>query len=276
MRCYRAERQRLKAMQQQTLVLYTRLKAAKKMPPGSLAPSPGTPFRARGDADDADDADDAAVTDSGSSALAVALGRGLGAGSLGARMILTVWRGWARKEAVLARRVEGLQRRWLRGRTKAWLRGWQSQTATNEALVIAAHASVRRYQRRCQRRVFVAWRGLSAGLAAHELALMDSTKLFPPGSPAAGLAAIAAMSRSSAPSGGHGGRRAAAVNAALAAMGGTTSGANATAREGRYDVAHILSLDDDVDVDAEEWDIVVVERGMRGDRVGGGRGEDAE
>jgi hypothetical protein len=201
-------------MQQQTLVLYTRLQAAKKMPAGFFAPSPspGTPAaRTRGrtgggDGRDGVDAEDAAgdaacpsasgVMEAGSKALYV-MSRGLGNhGALGMRMIVTVWRGWARSRAVVTRRVTTLQRRWLTGRTRRWLRAWHRLAATGEREAAAAAASVRRYQRRCQRRVFITWRGVTAGLATHELALMGTgVGMFTPGSPAAGLAAIAAMAR---------------------------------------------------------------------------------
>ena len=219
-------------MQQQTLVLYTRLKAAKKMPAGFFMPSPGTPAahtkRDRGGVgggrggegpggDDTEEesnggevggdaGDEAAFASSATRVMDVSSraadiftsrARGFGnRGSLGTRMILTVWRGWARSETVLTRRVATLRRRWLARRLMRWLRAWQRIAAIGEREAAAAAASVRRYQRRCQRRVFMTWRGLAAGLATHELALMGSSVgMFTPGSPAAGLAAIAAMAR---------------------------------------------------------------------------------
>ena len=220
-------------MQQQTLVLYTRLKAASKMPAGFLAPSPGgTPTKAAW----ADPQEEKASTsasgalDAGAKALHT-MSRGLAAGnhgSLGLRMIVTVWKGWARGQGVVTRRVATLKRRWLAGRTARWLRAWRAVAAVGELEAAAAAASVRRYQRRCQRRVFMTWRGIAAGLTSHELAFnLGAAGMFTPGSPAAGLAAIAALARGSEA---EGVSRAAAVAAAMAAAGedGTPAGTPGT------------------------------------------------
>ena len=122
---------------------------------------------------------------------------GVTKGSLGLRLLFVLWHKWAKKEGALHRRVTKLQGRWLANRMSVWLRAWHSITVIGDDESRAVAASVRRFQRRTERRVFISWRGLAAGLAAHELALLASeSSMYAPGSPAAGLAAIASLARS--------------------------------------------------------------------------------
>jgi hypothetical protein len=191
---YRAERKKLKSIQQQTLQLYHRLKAA-DMVPKELDGRKGTPSKA--DAGISSTADTSEMdAEARSKILAVMSRCGVTKGSLGMRLLFVMWHKWAEKSALVGRRVAKLQGRWLAGRMSVWLRAWHRAAVMGDDELRAVAASVRRFERRTERRVFITWRGLAAGLAAHELALLASeSSVYAPGSPAAGLAAIASLAR---------------------------------------------------------------------------------
>ena len=192
---YRAERKKLKSIQQQTLQLYHRLKAA-DMVPKELDSRRGTPSKADEGISSAADTSEVDA-EARNKIIAVMRRCGVTKGSLGLRLLFVLWHKWAKKEGALHRRVTKLQGRWLANRMSVWLRAWHSITVIGDDESRAVAASVRRFQRRTERRVFISWRGLAAGLAAHELALLASeSSMYAPGSPAAGLAAIASLARS--------------------------------------------------------------------------------
>lgn len=192
---YRAERKKLKSIQQQTLQLYHRLKAA-DMVPKELDSRRGTPSKADEGISSAAETSEVDA-EARNKIIAVMRRCGVTKGSLGLRLLFVLWHKWAKKEGALHRRVTKLQGRWLANRMSVWLRAWHSITVIGDDESRAVAASVRRFQRRTERRVFISWRGLAAGLAAHELALLASeSSMYAPGSPAAGLAAIASLARS--------------------------------------------------------------------------------
>ena len=137
-----------------------------------------------------------------------------------ARMLMTRWAAWAANHAKTDRLVTRLRKRWYRGRAARWLRAWSRMSSPRDGRGVAAQGSARQLARRTQRRAFVTWRGICAGLAAHELALLDAgTSMLAAGSPAAGLAAIAALAKSDPSAAGDGRTRRAAVAAAIAEAG---------------------------------------------------------
>lgn len=224
---FKAERAKLRGMQHKTLALYSKLRASVTTPEG-LGVADWSDGDGGGDESD-EDAGSGQVLDTAATAM-----RFMRAPP-DRRMMLSRWHSWAKNHAAMTRRVARLRERWFAGRARKWVRGWRDAATPGAAAHLAAEASARRSRRRLARRVFVNWRGLAEGLAAHELALLSSgNAMLAVGSPAAGLAAVAALAR---PGGGSETTRRDAVAAAIAAAG----------RSGEFDVDDILEeLGEDV------------------------------
>ena len=133
---------------------------------------------------------------------------------------MTRWVARAANHANTDRLVTRLRKRWYRGRAARWLRAWSRMSSPRDGRAFAAQGSARQLARRTQRRAFVTWRGICAGLAAHELALLDAgTSMLAAGSPAAGLAAIAALAKSDPSAAGDAAKRRAATTSCSSATG---------------------------------------------------------
>ena len=219
---FKAERTKLRGMQHKTLALYSKLRASITVP------------ESLGVADWSDNEDDEDAG-SGNALDAAATAMRSMRGPPDRRMMLSRWHSWAKNHAATTRRVTRLRERWFTVHARKWVRVWRAAATPGAAAHLAAEASARRSRRRLERRVFVSWRGLAEGLTAHELALSYSgNAMLAVGSPAAGLAAVAALAR---PGGGNETTRREAVAAAIAAAG----------RSGEFDVDDILKeLGEDV------------------------------
>ena len=212
---FKRERLKLRSMQQKTLALYSKLKASNTIPEGIGRRDWGAV------ADSSDDSGDELVAPSGDGAMETAM-RAIKRmrPPPDARMLMTRWAAWAANHAKTDRLVTRLRKRWYRGRAARWLRAWSRMSSPRDGRAFAAQGSARQLARRTQRRAFVTWRGICAGLAAHELALLDAgTSMLAAGSPAAGLAAIAALAKSDPSAAGDAAKRRAAVAAAIAEAG---------------------------------------------------------
>lgn len=185
---FKAERAKLRAMQQKTLSLYAKMKAH-EIKPVSV-----------GVRDVADSSDD----DEGQSVAPGSYDMARTAGSIFASLrgvetksVFQRWRSFAKQRAAAEAHVFRMTRRWTLGRmarvTRAW---WRLAVTDSGGTVAAAEAAALRLKKRVGRRAFAAWRGVAAGLSEEELAKLSSASAnFVAGSPAAGLMAIAQLAR---------------------------------------------------------------------------------
>jgi hypothetical protein len=185
---FKAERAKLRAMQQKTLSLYAKMKAH-EIKPVSV-----------GVRDVADSSDD----DEGQSVAPGSYDMARTAGSIFASLrgvetksVFQRWRSFAKQRAAAEAHVFRMTRRWTLGSmarvTRAW---WRLAVTDSGGTVAAAEAAALRLKKRVGRRAFAAWRGVAAGLSEEELAKLSSASAnFVAGSPAAGLMAIAQLAR---------------------------------------------------------------------------------
>ena len=185
---FKAERAKLRTMQQKTLTLYARMKSSEIQP---------VSVGVRDVADSSDDEEGA--SGAGSYDMARTAGsifaslRGLETKSVFQR-----WSSFAKQRAAAEAHVRRMQRRWELSRMAKMARAWW-RLAVKDAggLIAAAEASSTRLKKRIGRKAFSAWRGVAAGLSEEELAKLSSASAqFVAGSPAAGLIAVAQLARS--------------------------------------------------------------------------------
>jgi hypothetical protein len=185
---FKAERAKLRAMQQKTLSLYAKMKT-EEIAPVSV------------DMRDVDSSDDEEGTDAVGSYdnarragfLFASLLRGSNQ-----KLIFERWRSWAKRHAAADAHVNRMKRRWeltrLARMMHAW---WRFSVHDSHGTAAAAEKAVLRSKKRVGRRAFAGWRGIAAGLSEEELAKLSSASAkFVAGSPAAGLIAVAQLARS--------------------------------------------------------------------------------
>lgn len=184
---FKAERAKLRTMQQKTLSLYAKMKT------DAIAPV-SVDIR---DIDSSDDEGAGAVASYDMARKAGSIFASLRRGSDG-RLVFERWRSWAKQHAVAEAHVRRMTRRWELARlarmSRAW---WRLAVNDSRGIVAAAEMAATRSKKRVGRRAFAAWRGVAAGLDEEELAKLSSASArFVAGSPAAGLIAIAQLARS--------------------------------------------------------------------------------
>lgn len=184
---FKAERAKLRTMQQKTLSLYAKMKT------DAIAPV-SVDIR---DIDSSDDEGAGAVASYDMARKAGSIFASLRRGS-DERLVFERWRSWAKQHAVAEAHVRRMTRRWELARlarmSRAW---WRLAVNDSRGIVAAAEMAATRSKKRVGRRAFAAWRGVAAGLDEEELAKLSSASArFVAGSPAAGLIAIAQLARS--------------------------------------------------------------------------------
>jgi len=184
---FKAERAKLRTMQQKTLSLYAKMKT------DAIEPV-SVDIR---DIDSSDDEGAGAVASYDMARKAGSIFASLRRGS-DERLVFDRWRSWAKQHAVAEAHVRRMTRRWELARlarmSRAW---WRLAVNDSRGIVAAAEMAATRSKKRVGRRAFAAWRGVAAGLDEEELAKLSSASArFVAGSPAAGLIAIAQLARS--------------------------------------------------------------------------------
>ena len=184
---FKAERAKLRTMQQKTLSLYSKMKA-EALVPVSVGMR---------DIDSSDDEGAGGVASYDMARKAGSIFASLRRGS-DERLVFERWRSWAKQHAVAEAHVRRMTRRWEIARlariSRAW---WRLAVSDSRGIVAAAELAATRSKKRVGRRAFAAWRGVAAGLDEEELAKLSSASArFVAGSPAAGLVAIAQLARS--------------------------------------------------------------------------------
>ena len=184
---FKAERAKLRTMQQKTLSLYAKMKT------DAIEPV-SVDIR---DIDSSDDEGAGAVASYDMARKAGSIFASLRRGS-DERLVFDRWRSWAKQHAVAEAHVRRMTRRWELARlarmSRAW---WRLAVNDSRGIVAAAEMAATRSRKRVGRRAFAAWRGVAAGLDEEELAKLSSASArFVAGSPAAGLIAIAQLARS--------------------------------------------------------------------------------
>ena len=184
---FKAERAKLRTMQQRTLSLYAKMKTE------AIAPV-SVDVR---DIDSSDDEGPGGVASYDMARKAGSIFASLRRGS-DERLVFERWRSWAKQRAVAEAHVRRMTRRWALTRlARSWRAWWRLAVNDGRGTAAAAELAATRSKKRVGRRAFAAWRGVAAGLDEEELAKLSSASAkFVAGSPAAGLVAIAQLARS--------------------------------------------------------------------------------
>jgi len=184
---FKAERAKLRTMQQRTLSLYAKMKTE------AIAPV-SVDVR---DIDSSDDEGAGGVASYDMARQAGSIFASLRRGS-DERLVFERWRSWAKQHAIAEAHVRRMTRRWQLTRlVRSWRAWWRLAVNDGRGTAAAAELAATRSKKRVGRRAFAAWRGVAAGLDEEELAKLSSASAkFVAGSPAAGLVAIAQLARS--------------------------------------------------------------------------------
>jgi len=184
---FKAERAKLRTMQQRTLSLYAKMKT-EAIAPVSV------------DVRDIDSSDDEGADGVASYDMARKAGSIFASLRRGSdeRLVFERWRSWAKQHAIAEAHVRRMTRRWQLTRlVRSWRAWWRLAVNDGRGTAAAAELAATRSKKRVGRRAFAAWRGVAAGLDEEELAKLSSASAkFVAGSPAAGLVAIAQLARS--------------------------------------------------------------------------------
>ena len=157
---FKAERAKLRTMQQRTLSLYAKMKTE------AIAPV-SVDVR---DIDSSDDEGPGGVASYDMARKAGSIFASLRRGS-DERLVFERWRSWAKQRAVAEAHVRRMTRRWALTRlARSWRAWWRLAVNDGRGTAAAAELAATRSKKRVGRRAFAAWRGVAAGLDEEELA----------------------------------------------------------------------------------------------------------
>ena len=166
---FKAERAKLRTMQQKTLSVYAKMKTE------AIAPISV-------DIRDIDSSDDEGAGGVGrmydmahkAGSIFASLRRGSDE-----RLVFERWRSWAKQRAVAEAHVRRMTRRWELARlgriSRAW---WRLAVNDSRGIVAAAELAATRSKKRVGRRAFAAWRGVASGLDEEAVAERAAAILF--------------------------------------------------------------------------------------------------